>query len=76
MLAIGVDSFTLQAPRPGSYEVRLHWTPYWALTSAAGCVSQAPGGFTEVQASGAGTIRVAIEPSLGRLLSQGPRCQR
>jgi hypothetical protein len=76
MLAIGVDSFTLKVPRPGSYEVRLHWTPYWALSSAAGCVSRAPGGFTEVQVHSAGTIRVAIEPSLGRMLSQGPRCQR
>jgi hypothetical protein len=76
MLAIGVDSFTLAVPRPGSYEVRLHWTPYWALSEASGCISQAPDGFTEVQAHTAGTIRVAIAPSLSRLFSQGPRCQR
>lgn len=77
MLAIGVDSFTLTAPRPGSYEARLHWTPYWALSAgAAGCVSQAPDGFTEVQVRHAGTIRVAIEPTLGRVFSQGPRCRR
>jgi hypothetical protein len=76
MLAIGVDSFALTAPRPGSYEVRLHWTPYWALSSSSGCLSQAPSGFTEVQVRHAGTIRVAIEPSLGRLFSQGPRCRR
>ncbi len=76
MLAIGGDSFTLQAPRPGSYEVRLHWSPYWALRSAAGCVSQAPEAFTEVRVRNAGTIRVAIEPSLGRLFSQSPRCRR
>ncbi len=75
MLQIGADSFTLQAPRPGSYEVRLHWTPYWALASpAAGCVSAAHGGFTEVQARRAGTIRVKIQFALDRVFSHGPRC--
>ena len=75
MLQIGADSFTLQAPRPGSYEVRLHWTPYWALASpAAGCVSAALGGFTEVQARAAGTIRVEIQFALDRIFSHSPRC--
>ncbi|HEV7942117.1 MAG TPA: hypothetical protein VGP17_04880 [Solirubrobacteraceae bacterium] len=75
MLQIGTDSFTLQAPRPGSYEVRLHWTPYWALASpAAGCVSAASGGFTEVQARRAGTIRVEIQFALDRVFSHSPRC--
>jgi hypothetical protein len=76
MLFVGVDSFTLRVPQPGSYEVRLHWTSYWKLDSGAGCVSQAPGGFTEVKTRDAGTIRVSVEPSLGRLFSQGPRCER
>jgi hypothetical protein len=76
MLSVGVEAFSLRVPHAGSYEVRLHWTPYWRLDSAAGCVSRAPGGFTEVQTRDAGTIRVSIDPSLGRLLSQGPRCQR
>lgn len=75
MLQIGADSFTLRAPRAGSYEVRLHWTPYWALAApAAGCVSAAPDGFTEVQTRAAGTIRVEIRFALDRLFSHGPRC--
>lgn len=75
MLHLGTDSFTLQVPRPGSYEVRLHWTPYWALASpAAGCVSAASGGFTEVQAHTAGRIRVEIQFALARVFSHGPRC--
>ncbi len=32
MLSVGVDSFSLLAPRAGSYEVRLHWSPYWVPT--------------------------------------------
>jgi hypothetical protein len=76
MLFVGVDSFTLRVPHPGSYEVRLHWTSYWELDSGAGCVSRAPDGFTEVRTRDAGTIRVSVEPSLGRLFSQRPRCER
>jgi hypothetical protein len=75
MLAIGVDSFTLEVPSSGRYQVRLHWTPYWALSSGAGCVSRGAGGFTEIQARSAGKIEVEVEPSLGRLFAQNARCQ-
>lgn len=75
MLHIGTDSFTLSVPHPGSYEVRLHWTPYWALASpASGCVSAAPDGFTELQVRAAGTVRVEIQFALDRVFSHGPRC--
>jgi hypothetical protein len=77
MLAVGTDSFTLRAPRAGSYEVRLRWTPYWIPThptSAAACVSRAPDGFTDVRVRRAGTVRVGAAFSLGRLFADGPRC--
>jgi hypothetical protein len=75
MLKVGADSFTLQVPHPGSYEVRMHWTPYWALVSpAAGCVSAGPDGFTEVQARTSGRVHVEIRFGLDRVFSQGPRC--
>lgn len=80
MLAVGTDSFTLRAPRAGSYEVRLHWTPYWtpAPTPRSGgdCVSPGPDGFTEVQTRGAGTIRVSARFALDRVFSESPRCAR
>jgi hypothetical protein len=72
--AVGADSFTLAAPRPGSYEVRVRYTPYWALQQGRGCVRSAPGGWTTVQARTAGTIHVGIDFSLTRIFSQGPRC--
>ena len=73
--AIGSDSFTLRAPTPGRFEVRVRFTPYWALLSGAGCVSEAPGGWTLLQARAAGTIRVGVDFSLGRLFDHGPRCR-
>jgi hypothetical protein len=74
MSAVSSESFTLAVPAPGSYEVRLHFTPYWAIAGGPGCVAEAPGGWTEVQARRAGSVRVVISFSLGRIFSRGRRC--
>jgi hypothetical protein len=74
LTAVGADSFTLAAPRAGSYAVRVRYTPYWALQQGHGCVRSAPGGWTTVQAHMAGTIRVGIDFSLTRIFDHGPRC--
>jgi hypothetical protein len=74
-LTLGHDSFSLQAPAAGTYTVRLHFTPYWALAAGHGCVSRAPGDWTRVRVGNAGSIRVAISFSLGRVFSEGPRCR-
>jgi hypothetical protein len=73
--AIGPDSFTLRTRARGSFEVRVRFTPYWALLSGAGCVSEARHGWTLVQGDGAGTIRVGIDFSLARVFAHGPRCR-
>jgi hypothetical protein len=68
------DSFTVSEPRPESTTVRIRFTPYWAIVDGRGCVREAPGGWTDVQARSAGSVRVGIDFSLGRILSHGPRC--
>jgi hypothetical protein len=75
LTGMGVDSFTLRAPRPGDYEVRVRFTPYWALRSGSGCVQRAPRGWTLVHARAAGSIRVGIDFSLTRVFADGPRCR-
>jgi hypothetical protein len=72
---LGVDSFTLRAPRAGSFLVRVRFTSYWALASGRGCVSRAPGDWTTVQTRAPGTVRVAIDFSLARVFEDGPRCR-
>ncbi|HEX4188151.1 MAG TPA: hypothetical protein VHY83_09655 [Solirubrobacteraceae bacterium] len=72
---LGSDSFSLRAPAAGAYTVRVHFTAYWKLASGHGCVSSAPGDWTRVQMREAGRVRVAIGFSLGRVLSDGPRCR-
>jgi hypothetical protein len=74
LTGVGADAFTLAAPRPGSYEVRVRFTPYWALVRGRGCVRSAPGGWTVVEARAAGAIRVGIDFSLARIFDHGPRC--
>jgi hypothetical protein len=79
LTAVGVDWFTLRAPRPGPYRVAVRFTPYWALQTGRGCVSRAQGGWTEVQVregkAGGGLVRVGIDFSPGRIFSQGARCR-
>jgi hypothetical protein len=69
------DSFTLRAPAPGAYVVRVHFTPYWALASGRGCVQRASGDWTQVRARAAGSFRVALDFSPGRVFDHGPRCR-
>jgi hypothetical protein len=69
------DSFTLRAPRAGTYDVRVRFTQYWALAGGHGCVRRAPGGWTDVQTRGGGSVRVVIDFSLGRVFDHGPRCR-
>jgi hypothetical protein len=69
------DSFTLQTDTAGSFTVRVHFTPYWALGSGHGCVRRAPGDWTELQARRAGTLHVVIDFSPARIFEHGPRCR-
>ncbi len=69
------DSFTLRAPRAGTYDVRVRFTSYWALAGGHGCVSRAPGGWTDVQTRAGASVHVVIDFSLARVFGQGPRCR-
>ena len=75
MQDVGTDSFALSAPRAGSYDVRIRYTPYWSLASGHGCVAEAPGGFTRATTTAAGRLLIIIDFSLGRIFDHGPRCR-
>jgi hypothetical protein len=72
--AASSDSLTLYAPRAGSYTVRVHFTPYWALAGGEGCVSRARGDWTELTAARAGELHAVIRFSLARVFAHGARC--
>lgn len=75
LLALGIDSFELEVPHAGRYEVRVHFSPYWSLTSGRGCVSATGSdSWTEVSAFASGSIDVGIDFSLSRVFDHGARC--
>ncbi len=71
----GTDSFVLDAPSAGTFEVRLRFTPYWSLSSGRGCVEEAPGGWTAVRVARPETVHVGIDFSLARVFDHGARCR-
>jgi len=71
--SLGPDSLTLQASRPGSTLLRVHFTPYWVLGEGSGCVAP-DGEFTRVTLRGAGTARLVIRFAVGRIRAHSPRC--
>jgi hypothetical protein len=75
LAALGTEGFTLDAPSPGAYEVRVRFTPYWSLIAGRGCVLEAPGGLTEVRAGAAGAVRVGIAFTLARVFDHAARCR-
>jgi hypothetical protein len=74
LAALGTSSFAIDAPAAGNYEVRLHFTPYWAVEGGRGCVERGPEDWTIVRAARGGETRVAIDFSLGRMFAHGARC--
>jgi hypothetical protein len=71
--AIGANSLTLDATRPGTSFVRVRFTPYWAITAGSGCVAP-DHGFTAVTLRRAGLARLGISFSLARIRATSSRC--
>ncbi len=67
------DSFTLQAHRAGTALIRVHYTPYWALSGAPGCVRPA-GDLTQITVRRPGLVRLVTSFALDRIGSRSPRC--
>ncbi len=74
LTSLASDSLTLHAPRPGTYTVRVRFTPYWALAGGDGCVAQAPDEWTQIHARRAGAFHLVIRFSFARIFDRGPRC--
>ncbi|HEY5343346.1 MAG TPA: hypothetical protein VIJ66_06770 [Solirubrobacteraceae bacterium] len=59
---VGPDGFTLLAPRPGAFTVRVRFTPHWTIERGPASVHRAQGGWTEIDTRRAGVVRVGIDP--------------
>jgi hypothetical protein len=58
------DGFTVHATRPGTFLVRVRYTPYWKIASGLGAVREGPGGWTLLSADRRGDIAIDADFSL------------
>jgi hypothetical protein len=62
---IGRQGFALDVTEPGSFLVRVSFTPYWSIAGGSGCIVR-DGEWTLVRASGPGIFRVGADFSISR----------
>jgi hypothetical protein len=74
LVATAPGSFTFDAQRAGRFVMRLHYSPYWAVTTGSGCVASARGNWTEVTLRRPGRAEVGMSFSPIRAARQGRRC--
>jgi hypothetical protein len=75
LTSLGYDFFTLRADAPGRFLVRVHYTRYFTLVQGAGCVREAPRGWTFISTSHPATVTVAARFSLSRALGLSGACR-
>jgi hypothetical protein len=69
VLAMTADTITLRVLRPGRYQLRLRYTPYWRVVRGEACAGpRAPWG-TDLQVSKAGIVRLRFDVRFGTLVS-------
>ena len=66
-------SLTIRVPRPGTFKLRMRFTPYWQLSAGAGCVAP-DGNWTKLTVRRAEEVRLSTSFSLGRIGATSPRC--
>jgi hypothetical protein len=64
LTAMDGDGFTLNATHPGTFLVRVRYTPYWKITSGLGTVRESAGGWTAITTDRRGEIVLDAEFSL------------
>ena len=65
VLQVGRQGFTLDVTHPGSFLVRVSFTPYWSIARGNGCLFRR-GEWTLVRAEGPGIFHVGADFSLSR----------
>jgi hypothetical protein len=73
LTALGPNSLTLRARRPGRLLLRVRYTPYWKLGQGSGCVVKA-GDFTSLRLRSAGLAKLVIAFAPDRIGATSARC--
>jgi hypothetical protein len=70
---LGPNSLQLQGHATGTTDIRVRWSPYWAITEGSGCVAPS-GGFTKLISTRPGRVRIAMRFAPNRIGASSPRC--
>jgi hypothetical protein len=70
---LGSDWLEVSGVRSGIAIVRVHYSPYWAVTEGDGCVGP-DGDFTQLTVRRPGPLKVAVRFSLSRIGATSTRC--
>ncbi len=73
LTGLGPNWLDLEAHRTGTTLIRVRWSPYWAITRGAGCVSPS-GDFTRLTSRRPGPVHIAISFALSRIGATSARC--
>ncbi len=73
LTSIGAADFGFSARDAGTYLVRIHYTPYWTVTSGDACV-QRDGDWTRLEVRSPGPVEVAARFSLAGLFGRDSEC--
>jgi hypothetical protein len=70
---LGPNSLQLQGHATGTTDIRVRWSPYWAITQGSGCVAPS-GGFTKLTSTRPGRVHIAMRFAPNRIGASSPRC--
>jgi hypothetical protein len=70
---LNVDSFAVSVARLGASVVRIHWNPFWEVSSGHACLRRSPDDWTTVVTDGPGSIEVRAEWNLSAAIRQPDR---
>jgi len=65
VLSLTSDAVTLRVDRPGTYRLRLRYTPYWSVERGYACATPREPWGTDLRVSSPGIVRLSFDVRLG-----------
>jgi hypothetical protein len=65
LVSLDQQNVELWTSAPGTYVVRVRYSPYWRAVPSWTCISKAPGGMTKITVPTRGYVKLAVEPDAG-----------
>ena len=67
---MGHRGFSVDVDRPGTYLLKVTWSPYWTLTEGSGVLRRSPDRMLLLDASAAGTYTLRFDVTPGKALAE------